>query len=65
MKNDTTLVEIKPGNLYFADEIFFIELSPALGDIPQDRRIVEDMQIFGQVDDISIKFKEWVQPIFN
>ncbi|MCK4589665.1 MAG: hypothetical protein KAT77_04420 [Nanoarchaeota archaeon] len=57
--------ELKPSDLYGAERLNFFVLYPAVFDIPEEARILEDLTQMGQTKNNSIIFKERLQPVFT
>lgn len=56
--------EIKPADFYSANRMILHTITPAFYDIPENGRIVEDLEIMNQVQDLSIDFREELEPVF-
>ena len=54
--------ELKPSNLYNANKITFMSEGIALYDVPENLRVVEDLDPIGDIENISSQYKTELSP---
>ena len=63
-ESGNSLWEVNKESLDSSDEIIFYLLSFSLKDVPSDQRKVEDLELMGQVEELTQDYRAYLEPAF-
>lgn len=63
--NGTLLLELEPGSFYNAEELTLFGVSPSIIDIPEEKRVVEDLEQLGKTAEYSAVYKDSLVPRYD